>query len=74
MVVYDINSRKIYHRDLKPANFLVKWDKKGLIYLHLNDFGTVKSTINNENRENTKTGTNPGTLDYQAPEIVDAIR
>jgi serine/threonine protein kinase len=64
MVVYDINSRKIYHRDLKPANFLVKWDKKGLIYLHLNDFGTVKSTIDNENREKTITGTNPGTLDY----------
>jgi serine/threonine protein kinase len=50
MVVFDINSRDIYHRDLKPANFLVKIDKNGRIYLHLNDFGIAKSTIYDTNR------------------------
>jgi serine/threonine protein kinase len=38
MVVFDINSRNIYHRNLKPNNFLIKRDKNGNIYLHLNDF------------------------------------
>jgi serine/threonine protein kinase len=38
MVVFDINSRNIYHRNLKPYNFLIKRDKNGNIYLHLNDF------------------------------------
>jgi serine/threonine protein kinase len=48
MAVLDINSRKIYHRDLKPENFLFYSDKKGLIYLHLNDFGIAKSSIIDE--------------------------
>ena len=64
MVAFDINSRKIYHRDLKPANFLIKKDKKERIYLHLNDFGTVKSTIKDANRLSSNTGTNPGTTEY----------
>ena len=73
MVVYDINSRKIYHRDLKPANFLVKIDKNGRIYLHLNDFGTAKSSIIDESRIlNTSINTNTGTVAYMAPEILNA--
>ena len=73
MIVYDINSRNIYHRDLKPANFLIKRDKNGQIYLHLNDFGTAKSSIIDENRINSTVGTNAGTTSYMAPEILDAI-
>jgi serine/threonine protein kinase len=40
--------------------------------LHLNDFGTVKSTIKDENRLSSNTGTNPGTAEYLAPEIINA--
>jgi serine/threonine protein kinase len=72
LVVFDINSRNIYHRDLKPANFLIQRDKNGRIYLHLNDFGTAKSTIIDENRIKTSVGFNPGTLFYMAPEIVNS--
>jgi serine/threonine protein kinase len=73
LAVFDINSRNIYHRDLKPANFLIKTDKNGRIYLHLNDFGTAKSTIIDENRIlNTTTGNANGTTDYMAPEIINA--
>ena len=72
MVVFDINSRNIYHRDLKPANFLIKRDKKGQIYLYLNDFGTAKSSIIDINRIKTTTGNSPGTIEYMAPEIINA--
>ena len=72
MVVLDINSRNIYHRDLKPENFLFYTDKKGLIYLHLNDFGIAKSSIIDENRIKTTTGHNHGTTEYMAPEIINA--
>ena len=71
-VVYDINSKNIYHRDPKPANFLIKRDKNGRIYLHLNDFGTAKSSIIDETRINTSYDTKPGTLAYMAPEIISA--
>jgi serine/threonine protein kinase len=59
----------MYHRDLKPENFLIYRDKNGLIYLHLNDFGTVKSSIIDEKRIKTTTGTSVGTIEYMAPEI-----
>jgi serine/threonine protein kinase len=65
-----MNSRNIYHRDLKPENFLILRDKNGLIYLHLNDFGTVKSSIIDEKRIRTNTGTTVGTIEYMAPEIL----
>ena len=73
MIIFDINSRNIYHRDLKPENFLIKRDKNGNIYLHLIDFEIAKSSINDEDRLNTTTGRNLGTLAYMAPEIVSAI-
>jgi serine/threonine protein kinase len=41
--------------------------------LHLNDFGTAKSSIIDENRINSTVGTNPGTTSYMAPEILDAL-
>jgi serine/threonine protein kinase len=40
--------------------------------LHLNDFGTAKNSIMNELRENTASGTWNGTLNYLAPEILNA--
>jgi eukaryotic-like serine/threonine-protein kinase len=72
LVVFDINSRNVYHRDLKPANFLIKRDKNGRIYLHLNDFGTAKSTIIDENKIISSIGFNHGTLFYMAPEILNS--
>ena len=73
MIVFDINSRNIYHRDLKPANFLLKRYQNGQLYLHLNDFGTAKCSIIDDQRINTSIGNNPGTTSYMAPEIIDAI-
>jgi serine/threonine protein kinase len=72
MVTFEINSRNIYHRDLKPENFLIKRDKIGLIYLHLNDFGTAKSSIIDEIRNKTNIGDTIGTTEYMAPEIINA--
>jgi serine/threonine protein kinase len=40
--------------------------------LHLNDFGTAKSTIIDENRIKTSIGFSPGTLFYMAPEILNS--
>jgi serine/threonine protein kinase len=37
--------------------------------LHLNDFGTVKSSVIDEKRIKTTTGTSVGTIEYMAPEI-----
>jgi serine/threonine protein kinase len=73
LVVFDINSRNIYHRDLKPANFLIKRDKNGKIYLHLNDFGTAKSSIVDKNRIVTSVDAKTGTVAYMAPEILNAL-
>ena len=72
LVAFHMNSRDMYHRDLKPDNFLIKTDKNGLIYLHLSDFGTVKSSIIDEKRIKTAVGTGVGTIEYMAPEIHDA--
>ena len=74
MVVLDINSRNIYHRDLKPGNFLIKKDKNGNIYLHLNDFGIAKSSISDNDRIATSSGNNPGVIEYTPPEIFNAVR
>jgi serine/threonine protein kinase len=73
MVVYHINSKKIYHRDLKPENFLIKTDSKGRIYLHLNDFGLAKSSSLYNDRIKTTVERNNGTIAYMAPEIHDAV-
>jgi serine/threonine protein kinase len=73
LAVFDINSRNIYHRDLKPENFLIKRDKNGRIYLHLNDFGTAKSSIVDDTRINTFLDTRPGTVAYMAPEILNDL-
>jgi len=40
--------------------------------LHLNDFGTVKSSVIDEKRIKTTTGTTVGTIEYMAPEILAA--
>ena len=40
--------------------------------MYLNDFGTAKSSIMNELRVNTASGTWNGTLNYLAPEILNA--
>jgi serine/threonine protein kinase len=40
--------------------------------LHLNDFGTAKSSIIDEDRINTSHDTKPGTLAFIAPEIICA--
>jgi serine/threonine protein kinase len=41
--------------------------------LHLNDFGTAKSSIVDQNRIDTSIDTKPGTVAYSAPEILDAL-
>jgi eukaryotic-like serine/threonine-protein kinase len=40
--------------------------------LHLNDFGTAKSSIIDEDRINTSHDTKTGTTAYMAPEILNA--
>jgi eukaryotic-like serine/threonine-protein kinase len=40
--------------------------------LHLNDFGTAKSSIIDEERINTSHGITTGTTAYMAPEIISA--
>ena len=67
MVVFDIHSRYIYHRDLKPSNFLIKRDKNGNIYLHLND--SVQAKSSDYDRLDTIIDTHYGTIAYMAPEI-----
>jgi serine/threonine protein kinase len=76
MVVFDINSRNIYHGLLKPGNFLIKRDKNGNIYLHLNDFGIAKSSIFDYENDRIPTlpGYNPCVIEYTPPEILNAIR
>ena len=73
MIVNHLNSCDIYHRDLKPENFLIRTESNGRIYLHLSDFGTAKNINPDYTRVETKTGTIKGTVEYLAPEILDAI-
>jgi len=56
MIVHHLNSSDIYHRDLKPENFLLRTEKNGRIYLHLNDFGLAKNTKPDNTRLTTPTG------------------
>jgi serine/threonine protein kinase len=42
--------------------------------LHLNDFGIAKTISSDNNRINTTTGNNNGSLNYMAPEILNAIK
>ena len=72
MIVNHLNSSDIYHRDLKPENFLIKIEENGKMYLHLNDFGHAKNTKPDYNRLTTTTGKIKGTVEYSAPEILNA--
>ena len=72
MIVNNLNSNNIYHRDLKPENFLIKTETNGKLYLHLSDFGTAKNTEPDYVRDNTTTGHLQGTIEYLAPEILNA--
>jgi serine/threonine protein kinase/Tfp pilus assembly protein PilF len=53
----------VIHRDIKPANILL--DKHGNV--KLTDFGIAKLPGTNQF---TKTGSNPGTIDYMSPEQI----
>ena len=72
MIVHRLNSCDIYHRDLKPENFLIKTDKQGRIYIHLNDFGLAKNTKPDYLRLTSSIGRIKGTVEYVAPEILNA--
>jgi serine/threonine protein kinase len=72
MIVHHLNSCDIYHRDLKPENFLIRIEKNGKMYLHLNDFGLAKNTKPEYTRITTPTGKIKGTIEYVAPEILNA--
>jgi NIMA (never in mitosis gene a)-related kinase 1/4/5 len=72
MIVHRLNSSDIYHRDLKPENFLVRTEKNGRIYLHLNDFGLAKKTNPDYTRITSSIGAIKGTVEYLAPEILSS--
>jgi serine/threonine protein kinase len=72
VIVHYLNSREIYHRDLKPGNFLVKTELHWRVILHLNDFGLAKNLRRDYSRLTTRTGVFNGTMEYLAPEIVNA--
>jgi serine/threonine protein kinase len=44
----------------------------GKLYLYLSDFGTAKNTEPDYVRDNTNTGHLQGTIEYLAPEILNA--
>ena len=58
--------RTVIHRDIKPANLLL--DHRG--NLKLTDFGIAKIT---GERQLTKTGFSPGTIDYMSPEQIRGL-
>jgi serine/threonine protein kinase len=72
MIVHHLNSCDIYHRDLKPENFLIRIEKNGKMYLHLNDFGLAKNTKPDYIRLTSSIGRIKGTVEYVAPEILNA--
>jgi serine/threonine protein kinase len=57
---------------LKPENFLIRTEKNGRIYLHLNDFGLAKKTISDIARLTSSIGAIKGTVEYLAPEILSS--
>jgi serine/threonine protein kinase len=74
MIVNYLNTKNIYHRDLKPENFLISKDKNGNSYLHLSDFGLAKNTKPEYYRPSSSIGVIKGTVEYLAPEILDASK
>jgi predicted ATPase/tRNA A-37 threonylcarbamoyl transferase component Bud32 len=62
------HSREVIHRDVKPANVMIE-DDSGRIYLM--DFGIAKQTAGVE-RGLTQAGVFVGTVDYAAPEQIEA--
>jgi serine/threonine protein kinase len=74
MIVHFLNSNNIYHRDLKPENFLILTEKNGNVFLHLSDFGVAKNTKPEYYRATTSVGVIKGTVEYLAPEILDASK
>jgi serine/threonine protein kinase len=62
------HSREVIHRDVKPANVMIE-DESGRIYLM--DFGIAKQTGASE-RGLTQAGVFVGTVDYAAPEQIEA--
>ena len=74
MIVYFLNTNNIYHRDLKPENFLMSSGKNGNVCLHLSDFGQAKNTKPDYYRTTSTVGTIKGTVEYLAPEILDASK
>jgi serine/threonine protein kinase len=63
------HERDLVHRDVKPANVLIE-DRAGALHAYLTDFGLSKLTSSATGL--TKTGRWVGTLDYAAPEQVQA--
>jgi serine/threonine protein kinase len=57
---------------LKPENFLIRTEKNGKIYLHLNDFGLAKKTKPDYSRLTSSIGAIKGTVEYLAPEILNS--
>ena len=57
---------------MKPENFLIRTEKNGRIYLHLNDFGLAKKTISDIARLTSSIGAIKGTVEYLAPEILNS--
>jgi calcium-dependent protein kinase len=72
MIVHYLNENNICHRDLKPENFLMKREKNGNFYLHLIDFGLAKSIKPDYDRATSTVGNIKGTIEYLAPEILEA--
>ena len=72
MIIHHLNSCEIFHRDLKPENFLLRTESNGRLYLHLSDFGQAKNTKPDYTRRTSKTGSLKGTVEYLAPEILNA--
>ncbi|KAI8465027.1 MAG: kinase-like domain-containing protein [Monoraphidium minutum] len=59
-----LHSRNIVHRDLKPENVLL--DSEG--HVRLTDFGLAKDNMG----EGSRTNSFIGTMEYMAPEIIEA--
>jgi non-specific serine/threonine protein kinase len=63
------HARDVIHRDVKPANVMIE-DESGRIYLM--DFGIAKQSGSTAERGLTQQGVFVGTVDYAAPEQIEA--